>query len=264
MPKRRLVAVIPAAGKGSRIARLPCPKELLPIGMGTSRDAEGPRQYPKPVSEYLIDGLTFAGVEEMYMVISEGKWEIPRYYGDGHRVSARIAYLVVEHQRGMPYSINQAYPWVKDSTVLFGMPDSIFHPREAFSILLTDHQTTGADLTLGLFPCFEPHRFGMVSLRDSGDIARIVDKPATSDSTKMWGIACWEPRFSTFIDHHLHQVPLVHGGEIVLGDVFQAALDAGLAVRGVDFPRGNYIDVGDVQDLARAMKGLAGSGMPEA
>ncbi|GAB4500576.1 MAG: sugar phosphate nucleotidyltransferase [Anaerolineales bacterium] len=252
---KHLIGIIPAAGKGTRVAPLPGAKELFPIGFGEIDSHGQKRKYPKVVSQYLIDQMTVAGVEHIYMVISEDKADILRYYGSGKRFGARLAYLVVDELIGMPYTLNAAYPLVKDATVFFGMPDTIFQPANAFSLLLEQHQTTQADLTLGLFPTNQPWRFGMVEYDADHRLLACVDKPAHSDLKFMWGNACWGPQFSAFLNDEIETTLSkgTAGREIVLGDYFSKAVNAGLNVRVHPFHQGEYIDIGSPEDLVRAV-----------
>ena len=50
-----IVGLIPAAGRATRLAPLPCSKELVPIGFQTA--ADGADRRPKPVSQYLLDRM---------------------------------------------------------------------------------------------------------------------------------------------------------------------------------------------------------------
>jgi glucose-1-phosphate thymidylyltransferase len=256
---QRLIGIIPAAGKGTHVAPLPGSKELFPVGFGEIEMEGEKRHYPKVVSQYLVDQMVIAGAEQIYMVISEGKWDILRYYGSGKRFGAHIVYLMVEEMIGMPYTINTAFPLVKDATVLFGMPDTIFRPGNAFSLLLDQHKRHSADLTLGLFATDQPWRFGMVGYDDEYRLATCTDKPAQTHLNFMWGNACWGPAFSELLNNGI-QAALAGGPnkrEIVLGDYFQEAAEIGLNVRVYPFEQGEYVDIGSPKDLVRAVRQFA-------
>ena len=76
-----LIGLIPAAGQASRVAPLPCSKELFPIGFHPERREHGGR--PKAVAHYLLEKMRLAGVSKVYFVLRTGKWDIPAYFGDG-------------------------------------------------------------------------------------------------------------------------------------------------------------------------------------
>jgi glucose-1-phosphate thymidylyltransferase len=76
-----IIGLIPAAGQATRIAPLPCSKELYPIGFRTVPGSDGLR--PKAVSHYLLEKMQIAGVRKAYFILRQGKWDIPAYWGDG-------------------------------------------------------------------------------------------------------------------------------------------------------------------------------------
>lgn len=255
----RVVGVIPAAGQGNRIAPLAGSKEVFPIGFTRDSQQGETRIYPKAISQYLIEQMQRAGAVQLYMVISRGKWDIPNYHGSGKRYGIPTAYLVVEELYGMPYSIDQAYPFVQDATVLFGMADTIFYPEDALRTLLERHRHFQADLTLALFPTDQPWRFSMVEYDAEYRLLACFDKPAQSDLDYTWGAACWGPRFSALLHAELTQrlqQPTPH--EIILSDFFELAARQGLNVRVHPFPDGEYIDIGAPHDLVKAVQRFAG------
>lgn len=249
------IGIIPAAGRGLRIAPLPGSKEVFPIGFD-DRIVEGEKKRcPKVISQYLIDRMIAAGVDHIYLVISEGKWDIMHYYGDGGRFGVHISYLMAEELIGMPYTLNVAYPWLRGKTVVFGMPDTIFQPVDAFKQMLAQHSKLKADLTLGLFPTDQPWRLSMVQFDDDKRVLAVFDKPAISDLKHTWGCGCWGEKFTELLNSRMET--LVNDEkrrEIVLADFFNMAVVEKLNVRAVAFDDGEYIDIGSPQDLEWAVK----------
>lgn len=248
-----IVGLVPAAGQAKRIAPLPCSKELLPVGFHNVIVQGNPTQQPKVVSQYLLENMALAGAKKVYIVIGKGKTDILQYYGTGSQLGLSIAYLIVEHFGGMPYTLNQAEPWLKEETILFGMPDTIVEPRDVYVQLLKHHWSGPYDLTLGLFLTDTPQRFGMVATGLHNQVVHIVDKPLQSDLSYMWGVACWSPKFTSFLACYLSNLTS-HISEVVLGDVFQAALEDGFRIGAVPFDEGYYLDIGTPQDLKRAIQ----------
>jgi glucose-1-phosphate thymidylyltransferase len=248
-----LVGLLPAAGLAKRLAPMPCSKEIFPVGLLESKTGDIVEYRPKPVGLYLIERMINAGVERVFVILNKEKWDILRYFGNGSSFGVPIAYLVQESISGMPDALNQAYPWIQMDTVLFGMPDTIFEPDDSLQILLSDHRSNNADVTLGLFPTKKPERFGMVSYDQNHFMKYTVDKPLCTELKYMWGIGCWGPVFSRFMMDKLKSAPSSHT-EIVLGDVFQAALDEGLSVRVTLFEHGEYIDIGNLDDLTHVIQ----------
>lgn len=247
-----IVAIIPAAGRGSRLAPFPCPKELFPVGYQDVEIDGVLEERPKVVSQYLLESMVAAGSSRVFIILGEGKADIMTYYGDGRRFGTDICYLYQEELRGMPFAIDLARCWMNDDTVLFGMPDTIIEPRDSFERLLAFHHESKAQLTLGLFRTGNPSKFGMVETDEHNTVIYTVDKPAQTDLTQMWGTACWSPEFTGLI--HRRLVSAYEGHEIVLGDLFNFALEEGLRVKGLVFDDGQYIDIGTAAELNLALR----------
>lgn len=249
----KIAAIIPAAGRGSRLLPFPCPKELFPVGYQDVVIDGKVEKRPKVVSQYLLEHLVEAGARRIFIILGDGKFDIMRYFGDGSRFSADFSYLFQEQLRGMPSAIDLARPWLNGETVLFGMPDTIIEPNDCFHRLLADHNETAADLTLALFPTDNPSKFGMVGIDATGTVTHTVDKPAATDLKWMWGAACWSPAFTELLGCYLAEAGY-DGREIVLGDVFNRALELRMRVRGLPFAEGKYIDIGTTTELNSALR----------
>lgn len=248
----RLVGLIPAAGLAKRVSPLPGSKELFPVGFREVQIDGHSQLRPKVVSQYLLDNMFQAGASRVWIVLGRGKTDIMEYYGDGTTFGGPIAYLMMDKLWGMPYTLDQAWSWLGEETVLFGMPDTIFTPDNAFQCLVSSHRKTAADVTLGIFPTSRPHKLCPVRLDADGRVLDMTDKPAVTDLMNTWGCACWAPRFTQFMHTYLASI-FPPSSEVVLADVFRAAMADGLALRGVSFSDGEYIDIGTPDDLVAAV-----------
>jgi glucose-1-phosphate thymidylyltransferase len=248
-----IVGVIPAAGKGSRISPLPGSKELFPVGFTDGTFEGQPRRHPKVISQFLVEQMLRAGARRVIMTISPHKVDILQYYRSGAYVGVPVAYTVQEEPWGMPYALDLAYPWLREqSLTLFGMPDTVFGPPDVLSRVAQRQRESGADVMLALFPTDTPWRFGMVELDEAGGVVAIIDKPAESSLRYLWGAACWNYRFATFMHDALPATRPEQ--EIVLGDLFQRAMAEGLEVAACPFPDGIYLDIGSPEGLQRVME----------
>lgn len=248
-----LVGVIPAAGTASRLGLLPCSKELFPVGFHKTRN--GKQLQPKAVSHYLLERMQTANVSKVYIILRKGKWDISNYFGDGKMLDMHIAYLLMDLPFGVPFTIDQAYPFLKDATVVFGFPDIIFEPRDAFKQLLSRQNESNADVVLGLFPAQKPHKADVVDLDANGRIRRFEIKPASTKLRYAWVIAVWNFSFTVFLHRHLGASPEMDPPkkELFLGDVFQAAIDDDLQIESVIFQNSRYYDIGTPEDLIEAV-----------
>ena len=253
-----VVGLIPAAGKASRISPIPCSKELMPIGLGKLSDG---RVRLKVVSHYLLDKYRAAGVSKVYFILRNGKWDIPDYYGDGSMMDMDFAYLLMNLPYGVPYTVGQAYPFVREAKVMMGFPDMLFGPDDAFALADETLIKKKADMVIGLYPPKDDRQVRKSDMvqwdRKTGRIERIVVKPEISDLDYIWIFAVWTPVFSKFMHDYLQieSKERKHSDiakENHLGHVVQDAIVAGLNVYGHAFPNHHVIDIGTMDELAEA------------
>ncbi|MCU0523299.1 MAG: sugar phosphate nucleotidyltransferase [Elainella sp. Prado103] len=262
-----VIALLPAGGQATRLSPLPMSKELYPIGFhpeqrceqianpdlsGQSRSETALK--PKVVAHYLLEKMRLAGITKAIWVLRPGKWDIPAYFGDGTMLNMHFAYMTVHVPYGVPYTLDQAYPFVQRSIVALGFPDILFEPAAAYQQVLNRLRQRQADVVLGLFPTQQTWKAGMVSIDSSGRVQQIIEKPQQSDLKYMWAIAVWTPRFTQFLHEFLQQHQPTT--ELPIGDVIQAGIAAGLDVQAECFPEGRYLDVGTPDDLRQAIRSL--------
>ena len=264
-PQQKIIGLLPAGGKAVRLAPLPFSKELYPIGFQPLDDSHNLR--PKVVCHYLLEKMRFAGITEAYIVLRNGKWDIPAYLGDGTMLDMHLAYLIVHIPFGVPYTIDQAYPFVHDALIAFGFPDIIFQPEDAFVQLLKRQAAVKADVVLGIFPTDEPNKWDMVDLDESGKIHKIVIKPRQSNLHYTWINAVWTSAFTQFIHEYLSandQDKIINKfpdqRELFIGNVIQAAIEKNMHVEGVLFPNGACLDIGTPNDLIKVLSNISCKG----
>jgi glucose-1-phosphate thymidylyltransferase len=191
--------------------------------------------------------MAHAGAERALVVLAPGKWDVAELLGDGERVGLDLGYLIVRDSRSTAHTVARALPHVGDANVVFGFPDLVLRPDDALRRLADRHAAGEADVVLGLFPTQECALFDMVETGGDGAVTRIVIKPAETDLRLTWLAAVWGSRFSAFLGEWVAagRVEEVEPGrEAYVGDVVQAAVEAGLTVVGVEVPGGGYVDVG--------------------
>jgi glucose-1-phosphate thymidylyltransferase len=259
-----LVGVIPLAGAANRISPLPLSKELFPIGFG----AYGPdgEARAKPVCLYLLEQMRRGGVTRAFLVLRPGKWDVPAYLQDGSLVGLALSYLVMPHGYGVPYTVDQATPFVRGARIAFGYPDIIIEARDdVFACIAAEQRRTGADMVLAAFRSDDPENWGMIDFDADFRVHRTVEKPGRTHMTYTWGAAVWTPAFTRFLHHRLAELrPEVAarsaagvGTEVQIADIIQAAIHHGLVVRALPFAEGSLRDVGRPQTLIQAVRDFA-------
>ena len=249
------VGLIPASGLAKRLGDIPCSKEIYPF----KRAGEGQL---KVLSEGLLNCYKHSGISKVFFIVRKGKWDILEYYGSGENHNMDIAYLIMNQPFGVPFTLNQAYPFVKDKIVALGFPDMIIEPRDCFDQLKTKMKEDKTNLSLGLYRISSPEKWDMVELDDQRNVKNIFIKRKGLNLSYGWSLAVWGPEFTKYMHRIVAQLILdgfdgefkAKDGvlrEIYLGDICQSYIDEGNAVSSVIFEKGKCIDLGTVEDLEK-------------
>jgi glucose-1-phosphate thymidylyltransferase len=254
--KSEVVGVIPAGGQAVRLAPLPCSKELYPVGFRAAQAGSGAR--PRVVSHYLLEEMKLAGISKAYVVLRPGKWDIPTYYGDGSMLDMQLAYLMLGRPFGVPFTVDQAYPFVRHATVAFGFPDILFEADQGFAKLLARQCASQADIVLGLFVAAHPFSTeDRIVLNHGGQVHEIILRPAESSLRYSWAIAVWNPNFTEFLHEYARNAAVIadQAAELSAGHAIQAAIRTGLKVAGLVLnDEKPYLDIGTPEGLREAIE----------
>ncbi len=249
--KVRYTGLIPAAGRATRLQNLTCSKEIYPLHF---RDKDG-QDYDFPVCKCLIDSYRIADVNDIYMIIRDGKEDIRQKLGNGSQYGVEITYLYTRKYYGPPYTLDEAYPLIQDQYVVLGFPDILFKPRYVFKQLIEKQQQTSADVVLGLFRAPNPQKMDMVSFDQTGKIEWIDIKPQQTSLVWTWTLAVWNPGFSDFMHQSLQGMLSDFESdkrtECHVGTIFQFALEKDIKFDHVFFNEGDLIDIGTPDDMRR-------------
>jgi len=258
-----IVGLIPAAGMARRISPLPVSKELFPVGFQAIGEDLQPR--PKVVCHYLLEKFRLAGITQAFFIIRKGKWDIPGYFGDGAFVGMELGYLIMRSSLGPPFTLDQAYPFVRNKLIAFGFPDILFEPKDVFVKLRDFQNANSPDVVLGLFPAHNPQVMDMVDIGENGKVRNMFLKPDSTNLRLCWLCGIWRPSFTEFMHEFLNtyekdccpQSAETDGKtpeDLPVGAVIKAAIGNGLHVSGVEFSGGRYLDIGTPEDLMKARK----------
>jgi len=255
MSSSDVIGLIPCAGHATRLRGLPCSKEIFPLGLSDDGDG-GPR--PRAACLQLLECFRVAEIRMAYVLLRQGKWDIPAYLGDGAAVGLDLAYRVLEPTAGVAHTLDRAYPFVRDSLVAVGFPDTVIQPSDAYTRLLARQRATAADVVLGLFPTDRPGKTDLVALDDAGRVTDIIIKDPACGLSQCWCIAVWTPAFTRYLHVFLGHPEVgrrtTDVEELYPGHVIRAAIQEGMRVEGVTFPTGEFLDLGTPGDLLRATK----------
>jgi dTDP-glucose pyrophosphorylase len=210
--------IVTAAGQGSSMQPLAFSKELLPVG---SR-AEGDRERPRAVSEYLVERLVLGGAD--------------------------LAYVVQPEPAGLCDALFRAAPLIgADEPVAIGLPDTVWFPEDALASLPPD------ELAFLLFPVVRPELFDAVALDARERVVEIRVKQENPGTSWIWGAF----RMPGRIFHDLHRLWLARGrSDEYIGTLVNAWIADGGVARGCKAGSA-YFDVGTLHGYRAAMQVLA-------
>jgi UTP--glucose-1-phosphate uridylyltransferase len=216
-------AVIPAAGKGTRLLPLTraIPKELVPLGR-------------KPVLEHIIDESAASGITEALLVISEEKTAIRTYFGDSLN-GVRFDYAFQAEQKGLADAIYHGRDFVGNEPFAVALPDSVIETDQnvlPFTRVLETYERTGASAVIVVerTPRSELSRYGIVKPRNeiapSFPIDDLVEKPRPEDAPSEYSIA-GRYAFDPVVFDYIERTPRGAGGEYQITDTIRLMLRDG-------------------------------------
>jgi len=166
-----LYGSIPAGGLGTRLQPLGFSKELAPVG-------------GRAVIEYLIERLLLAKVDRIFINTAEDKTDLIRYLSTKSPYRDQLVFLVRE-RKGLLDGIVQPAQFLRASDELFfGLPDTIWFPKNAFSQI----NKQPGKLVLGLFDTGTPERFDSVVIGKNNRIRSIKVKVNSPKTKWTWAI----------------------------------------------------------------------------
>jgi glucose-1-phosphate thymidylyltransferase len=173
-----------------------------------------------------------------------------------------IGYLIAALPYGPPYTLDQAYPFVRGARVALGFPDVLFGPKDAFRQALQKLSATRADLMLGLYRAHDTRISDMVAIDRGGRVLEIALKPYSTKLKLGWMFAVWTPTFTEFMHNYLTvprtaaQLPgTALPNELTVGHVIQAAIRESIVIKSIVFHRQKYLDIGTQEGLQAVFAG---------
>jgi UTP-glucose-1-phosphate uridylyltransferase len=237
-----MVAIIPAAGKGTRMASVTGgkPKELLKLGRQT-------------VLERIVAEAREAGVDRIVVVGAPDKPDI-----DAAARSLGIEVAIQLEPRGVADAIAAAKV---EQDALLMMGDSVFHggsPVARMAELI--HKGIEGCIAVERVPEEHVSLYGIVEIDEgTGGIRRIVEKPKPEDTKSRWAVSARYALAGHLMSYLMHYCgdPLVlsRPGEVNLTRVLMAAIADGADMKAVALQPGQTrVDCGSPEEYDNARR----------
>lgn len=243
-----MIGLLPAAGRATRLGPLPCSKEIYPVGVPTAAASDAG---VRVACSWALEGFAEAGISKIFVILGDGKWDIPTYFDRVGTPGLDLAYLTRPSSPGLPFTLDRAHRHVADQTVALALPDIAFEPASALAELAETLRGREADLALGLFPTTAVTASDMVETDEEGWVRRVRVKQPESGLRHAWALAVWGPRFTALLHRSVTEHVTDTERELHLGQLFQTAVADGLSVRSVTFEQGWFRDLGTLAHLPR-------------
>ena len=190
-------AIIPAAGYGTRMLPFAksVPKEMLPL-------------VNKPVIQYVVEEALEAGIEEILIVLSEGKEAIKEHFSSNKKLeklfadrslppelaalkkisnTAKIEYIYQSQPRGLGDAVKIAADFAGDSPVAILLGDTVME-TPVTKMLVDKYLENGncSSIALEKVPPEKISRYGIAGGTEIGEncwkLDALVEKPSIADA----------------------------------------------------------------------------------
>lgn len=233
-------ALILAGGAGTRLRPITHTraKQLVPVAN-------------KPILFYGIEAMVSAGITEIGVIVGDTRDEVMAALGDGSAFGAAITYLPQDQPLGLAHCVLIARDFLGDDDFVMYLGDNLLEQDlaafvDAFRTARAGDQPPDAQILLKQVP--DPHRFGIAELDASGDVVRLVEKPADPPSDlALVGVYL----FDAGIHEAVASIEPSPRGELEITDAIQWLVDQGRRVR-CELLTGWWIDTGKLTPLLEA------------
>ena len=232
--------IILHGGHGTRLRPLTHtgPKQLLPIAN-------------KPMSQYALEDLKTAGVNEIGIIIGDVYPEkVKEYYGDGSDFGVKITYIYQDSPKGISHAIKLCKDFIENEKFLVYLGDNVL--RKNLIDYTKKFENSDSDAMILLCEVDEPQRFGVAELdKDNpGKIKTIIEKPKNPPSNlAVIGIYFLTPKIFDIIEN----LKPSWRGELEITDALFNLMNQGNKIE-YDTVTGWWKDTGTPEDIIHANK----------
>ena len=170
--------IILHGGHGTRLRPLTHtgPKQLLPIAN-------------KPMSNYCVDTLIQAGINEIAFIIGGiGAEKVKEFYGNGEKFGVKFSYIKQDYPKGIAHAISLCEDFINGEKFVVFLGDNIINKNISEYIL--NFQKSNVEASLLLCEVDNPSQFGIAEIKNN-KIIKIVEKPKNpATNLAVTGIYC--------------------------------------------------------------------------
>ena len=233
-------ALILAGGAGTRLRPITHTraKQLVPVAN-------------TPILFYGIEAMAEAGIKDIGVIVGDTGDEVREALGDGSRFGVSFTFLPQEAPLGLAHCVLIAKDFLGSDDFVMYLGDNLLEQDlaafvDAFERARETAEPPAAQILLKQVP--DPHRFGIATLDDQGNVVALVEKPADPPSDlALVGVYL----FDATIHEAVRAIQPSARGELEITDAIQWLIDHGHRVR-TELLSGWWIDTGKLTPLLEA------------
>jgi glucose-1-phosphate thymidylyltransferase len=233
-------ALILAGGAGTRLRPIThtSAKQLVPVAN-------------KPILFYGIEAMAAAGIVEIGIIVGDTRAEVMSAVGDGSQFGVKVSYIPQDAPLGLAHCVLIAQQFLGDDDFVMYLGDNLLEQDlgafvHAFEAARLSDAPPTAQILLKQVP--DPHRFGIATLDDAGNVVHLIEKPADPPSDlALVGVYLFDRTIHTAVA----SIEPSPRGELEITDAIQWLIDSGYRVR-CELLTGWWIDTGKLTPLLEA------------
>ncbi len=245
-----LSAIIPAAGKGTRLKPLTdyIPKELLIL-----KD--------KPIIGYILDALSYCGIKDVCVIVGHKKGEIIDYIKDGSEFNVDVCYVYQKDPLGLGHAVMLGKRYIKNKYFMVFLGDTVIIPFDSVKNMIEKFKKNyeNIDGIIMVEKVNNPERFGVVKFNKEFVIEDVYEKPQEEEIKKKFEIGGNFYAISgVYIFHenifdYIKRTPPGKNNEIQLTDAIKSAIEDGKKFL-AHIQTGIRLDIGTYESYLEAQK----------
>jgi glucose-1-phosphate thymidylyltransferase len=228
-------ALVLCGGKGTRLRPLTytIPKQLIPIAN-------------RPVVHYVMDHLHAVGIEEVGVIVAPETAEQIKAALASNPWHFSLTFIPQDQPKGLAHTLIVARDFLKSDPFVMYLGDNLV--GSGLKSLVEQFHREHADAILLLKAVPDPRRFGVAVMDETGQLTRLVEKPAEPPSNQaLVGVYVFSPA----IHDAVRSIRPSARGELEITDAIQKLLQRGRRVLGQPLQTW-WLDCGKKDDLLEA------------
>jgi glucose-1-phosphate thymidylyltransferase len=228
----RVKALVLAGGAGTRLRPITytSAKQLVPVAN-------------KPVLFYVLEDIRDAGVTDVGVVVGDTAPAIKAAVGTGEQFGLDITYIRQQAPLGLAHGLLIAQDFLADEDFVMYLGDNFI--VGGIKDLAADFSQHRPDAQIMLTQVADPRQLGVAELDRSGQVIRLVEKPAQPKSNyALVGVYMFTPA----VHEAVRQLQPSARGELEITEAIQWLIDNGRKVKSTIIT-GYWKDTGNVADM---------------